>query len=89
MLSAEQHPEVNVLVADVHMSYLNGLELALRLRKHHPKLHVVLTASACPDWIDGDTLTLERIELLLKPYGIPELLDAVTAPAVSDGSRSA
>lgn len=89
MVFAEQHPDIRVLVADVHMSYVNGLELALRLRKHHSNLHVILTASACPEWIENDTLRTERIDFLLKPYSAPELLDAVVPPAVSGASQSA
>jgi PAS domain S-box-containing protein len=78
MVLAERHRGLDLLIADVHLSYVNGIELAQRIRKYHPRIAVLLTASGRPDWIAPALEKAEGIDVLEKPYGALQLLAAVS-----------
>jgi two-component system cell cycle sensor histidine kinase/response regulator CckA len=73
----QQAPHVDLLVSDVRMPHLGGVELARRLRATWPGLQVILM-SGYPD-IDAVKAHENGIEdaLLAKPFGTVELLDRV------------
>jgi two-component system cell cycle sensor histidine kinase/response regulator CckA len=73
----QQAPHVDLLVSDVRMPHLGGVELARQLRMLWPKLQVILI-SGYPD-IDAVNAHEGGIEeaLLAKPFGTAELLAKV------------
>jgi two-component system cell cycle sensor histidine kinase/response regulator CckA len=73
----QQAPHVDLLVSDVRMPHLGGVELARQLRATWPGLEVILM-SGYPD-IDAVNAHENGIEdpLLAKPFGTAELLDRV------------
>jgi len=74
---AEQIERIDLLVSDVRMPHLGGVELARRLRGHWPRLEVILM-SGYPDIDSADTRdgTVGHA-LLAKPFGTTDLLGCV------------
>jgi CheY-like chemotaxis protein len=73
----QQAPRVDLLVSDVRMPHLGGVELARQLRAIWPGLEVILM-SGYPD-IDAVNAHENGLEdaLLAKPFGTAQLLDRV------------
>ncbi len=70
-----EHP-VELLVTDIRLPDLSGVELGQRLRKIHPRLPVIFASgdpAAAGMEPDGNT------RVLGKPYGVAQVLGAVTA----------
>ena len=74
-----------MVVSDVVMPRLGGVELAELIRSRYPKLPVILMSGYGPGASE-----LTGIAQLHKPFTIDELLTAVSAAlATSDGEESA
>jgi CheY-like chemotaxis protein len=41
----EQHPEISLLLSDIRMAGISGIELANEARRRRPALHIVLTSA--------------------------------------------
>jgi CheY-like chemotaxis protein len=68
---------VDVLITDVVMPHMSGLELADRLRRERPELRVV-TMSGYAEELDGRSADAARREVFLpKPFGPEDLARAV------------
>lgn len=76
--------EIDLLVTDVLMPRLGGVELVARLRERNPHLPVVLMTGFPGADPDGRALDGERTVFLQKPFGAIELADALAALAPSD-----
>ncbi|MCC6523048.1 MAG: PAS domain S-box protein [Polyangiaceae bacterium] len=74
----------HVLVTDLRLPDMTGLDLAARLLALYPELRIVVTTGfvdAAPDWSRlGDAPT----RFLAKPWTAQELVDAVTKTAAGD-----
>jgi signal transduction histidine kinase/ActR/RegA family two-component response regulator len=75
--SIEQNQSVDLVLTDVVMPGLSGIELAAELKKRRPKLPVILT-TAYSDAV-GDRKVIEGYTLLNKPYRIEALQAALGA----------
>ncbi len=85
--------QVDLLIADVTLPVLSGIEVALLLRSKQLELPVILTSGypVCA-WGDRDSAGLERlgsqlVTILEKPFQAPALLNAVrewTGPAKAE-----
>jgi DNA-binding response OmpR family regulator len=74
---------VDLLIADVVLPELSGIEVALRLRSQLPNLPVILTSGYPPNaWNVRDSrrlvqLGVDSVSILLKPFGARVLLNTV------------
>jgi two-component system cell cycle sensor histidine kinase/response regulator CckA len=75
--------QVDLLVTDVRLPRLSGIQVALRIRSELPAFPVLLMSGYLADgWRDVDTFDLERlgsesVVLLQKPFETQALLKAV------------
>ena len=77
--SAQYGDQIDVLVTDVVMPGMNGLELAKRIREQNPNVRVVMI-SGYPDSVIADRGTMDPdVRLLQKPVATNVLLAAVQA----------
>jgi CheY-like chemotaxis protein len=80
-LSALEHiraepPEVSLILLDIMLPLLNGLEVARHVREEQPSLPIVACSAALTDEIKDDLLRLGVNLFLPKPY-TPEALRTV------------
>jgi CheY-like chemotaxis protein len=74
---------IDLLIADVILPGLSGIQVALQLRSELPDLPVILTSGYPPnDWSVRDArhlmqLGVDSVSILLKPFGTRILLNAV------------
>jgi len=65
----------DLVITDLSLPVMNGLELISRIRKLRPKLHIiVLTGITCNDSLREKLKTLDVEQIFTKPKNIPELL---------------
>lgn len=69
----QAHPEITLLLSDVRMPGMTGIELAHEARKRCPGLKIVLTSGYEFDRPGG-------FRFLQKPWRAPELKDLLAAP---------
>ncbi|MFN8222507.1 MAG: PAS domain-containing protein [Gaiellales bacterium] len=74
---AARDPGLDLVVSDVLMPRLGGLELVDRLRAHRPSLPVVFTSGYPGTESEGTIVTDERTLFLQKPFVPRDLADAV------------
>ena len=81
----------DLVVLDVHLPDMNGLELLVQLRAFAPTLPiVVMSGSGREDEIMKDALLLGANAALPKPYRLREMVDAILQALGPDqGSQSA
>ena len=73
-LRLHEAQEIDVLLADVGLPGMNGVEVAARLREVQPALPVLYaTGDHTANGVQRD----ERTEVIVKPYGVADLMDAI------------
>jgi CheY-like chemotaxis protein/predicted regulator of Ras-like GTPase activity (Roadblock/LC7/MglB family) len=75
--AAEQPPEV--VISDIRMTGLNGLDLARYLHQNHPDTKVILVTGYSTRDIERTASALAVDALLRKPFGLDALGEAVRA----------
>jgi CheY-like chemotaxis protein len=78
----EQHEDIDVLVTDLAMPGMNGIQLAAAARAAHDDLSAVFI-SGYADQIEGRLGPGDR--LLRKPFAVDDLLRAVEAELAERG----
>lgn len=85
----EAGEKVHLVLSDIVMPRLSGLELQRRLRERHPGLPVVLM-TGCVDQPPDDWA--EDVPVLRKPFRLPDLVQTISGilmqPASSRASRT-
>jgi PAS domain S-box-containing protein len=74
---AERQGEIDVVVTDVVMPIVGGVEMVSTLRAEQPELPVVFVSGYTAE--DQDLPLDERTAFLIKPYTIESLCDAISA----------
>jgi len=86
---ADAKVKVDVLLTDVVMPRIGGLDLARRAREHRPALRVLFMSGYAPDGIQRELFATERAAFLQKPFSPDELaakLDGLVAAGPAKGS---
>jgi CheY-like chemotaxis protein len=73
---ATMTPTIDLLLTDYSMPGANGLELARRFRKVHPRTPVLMVSGSL-DLLNGDADNLERFSTLAKPFTVQQLAQKV------------
>jgi two-component system cell cycle sensor histidine kinase/response regulator CckA len=85
MLFIDHNQEIDLLIADLTLPRMSGLQVALRLRTRLPSLPVIVTSGypVCSwrarDGADLERLGPTRVTVLEKPFRAEGLLEAVHA----------
>ena len=67
----------DLLLTDIRMPGLDGLELARQVRRRYPQLGVLLVTAYVQDALGATDLGGDGIDVLSKPFNLSELLDRV------------
>ena len=70
--------EIDIVLTDISMPKLNGLELGRRIAAMNPPRPIVYMSAALPDTFVTRGADLTVAPFLLKPFSIPALVAAVT-----------
>jgi len=68
---------IHLLITDLMMPEVDGLELTRRFRTMHPKTPVLMVSGSLPLLRARSELDLERFDFLAKPFQFSELLHKV------------
>ena len=74
----------NVVITDLRLPGLGGLELIRQLRAAQPRLPIILTTAFGTTEIAIEATKLGAFDYLLKPFNMPQLLDLVQKAAGSN-----
>jgi signal transduction histidine kinase/CheY-like chemotaxis protein len=69
---------IDVVVTDVVMRHVGGLELAKRLRERHPGLKILFMSGDARDAAQALSGPLENAAFLAKPFGAPDLVEKLS-----------
>jgi PAS domain S-box-containing protein len=70
--------DIDIVLTDVVMpGGMSGVDLAERIGKAYPAIAVLLTSGFAEDIIGSERLQADGLRLLRKPYGLPELAQAL------------
>ena len=78
-VAAARLHEIDLLVSDAVMPGVTGLQLARRLRVERADLPVLFISGWASDAFDQEWRTEPRVDLLLKPFSVGELLARVAS----------
>jgi DNA-binding response OmpR family regulator len=76
-LSRIEAEPFDLLLTDIRMPGLDGLELVRKVREHNPKLGILLVTAFAQDALGVEHLDGTRTDVLSKPFNLNELLDRV------------
>ena len=69
--------EVNLMICDLVMDEMNGVELARRLRTYHPRMKTLYLSSHSESSVIYRGIPLTDIQFLPKPFKLKELISTV------------
>lgn len=72
-----EESQFDLLLTDIRMPGLDGIELARQARRRYPGLHVLLVTAYVQDALGAPDLEGAGIQVLSKPFNLNELLDRV------------
>ena len=81
--TAQQAKQIDVLVTDVVMPNLSGIELAERMMNNYPLMGVVLLSGYTAETLDLERVTAEGATFVAKPISSNQLLRAVLEAVAS------
>jgi CheY-like chemotaxis protein len=75
-----EHQEVDLMLVDILMAEMDGLELIPRLRRMHPSCKIIAMSGGAGEWDPLRTAKhLGANAILRKPFGPQEMLDAISS----------
>jgi CheY-like chemotaxis protein len=87
-LSEMDHASFDVIITDLRMPGMSGLELMQYVRKNFPQTHVILITAYGSEDVEAETRRLEAYRYFTKPFHIEDLTTAVQE-ALTEGAGSA
>ena len=73
LVKAQLNPRIDILLSDVAMPYVRGIQLAESLRQTHPGLQVLLTSGLPLNKVTNLCGPKFQPEFLAKPFSLSEL----------------
>lgn len=70
-------PNLDVLISDVHMPGMNGIELAKRAIENTPSLKLILMSGFAEELERARTLPTDKLAVLTKPFTLYQIRQAV------------
>jgi len=67
------HPNLDLMITDIRMGAISGLDLAERVRERHPRIKVMYCTGTTPESLLESGIEIEADAYLLKPVSLPEL----------------
>jgi len=79
LLRCKEHQSspVNLMICDLVMDEMNGVELARRLRTYHPRMKTLYLSAHSESSVIYRGIPLTDIQFLPKPFKLKELLSTV------------
>jgi DNA-binding response OmpR family regulator len=74
---AHKSPPINLMICDLVMSEMNGVELAGRARSFHPRMKTLYLSSHSESSVIYRGIPLTDIQFLPKPFKLKELISTV------------
>ena len=68
---------VNLMICDLVLDEMNGIELARQLRTHHPRLKTIYLSAHSESSVIYRGIPLTDIQFLPKPFKLKELINSV------------
>jgi CheY-like chemotaxis protein len=73
----ERDSQVDLIISDIRMAKMNGLELLGELKQRYPHIPaIILSVHTVPEWID-EAMQKGAVSYLIKPFTPAQLLGAV------------
>ena len=69
--------EIDLLLTDVVMPHMDGLELAESLRGRQPGVRVLYISGYSEEALNRHSIDLEEVDLVAKPFGLTTLTEAI------------
>jgi CheY-like chemotaxis protein len=83
MIFSSYRSGIDLVLTDIVMPSMNGVELAGRLRALNPELPILLMSGFVPD----DITVPDNLQLLQKPFQPSQLLEAIRQSLATAGQR--
>jgi CheY-like chemotaxis protein len=82
-----QHANADLVITDIVMPEMDGLEVLMALRNRHPPVKVIAISGAqsVEDYLDSARL-MGAAKVLLKPFGSEALMAAINKLLPGDGA---
>jgi DNA-binding response OmpR family regulator len=79
LLRCKEHKSsaVNLMICDLVMDEMNGVELARQLRTHHPRMKTIYLSSHSESSVIYRGIPLTELQFLPKPFKLKELISSV------------
>jgi len=86
-LEAMDHGRFDVVITDLRMPGMNGLQLMQHVKEHFPETRTILITAYGSDDVEAETRRLNAYRYFTKPFHIEDLTEAVQE-AMEDGVPS-
>ncbi|MGZ3449412.1 MAG: PAS domain S-box protein [Polyangiales bacterium] len=86
-LAEIERNEIQLLITDVVMPGMSGLELVTKARAHRPELAALLLSGYSEEVLHGETALAGSVSFLPKPFKATELLDATRTAIERERTR--
>lgn len=67
------HPNLDLMITDIRMADMSGVDLANQVREHHPEIKVMYCSGATPEWLAESGIKVSANTHLLKPVSLLDL----------------
>lgn len=88
LASATEHPDLQLLITDVVMSKMNGVELAAEIHRVRPRMKVLFCSGYPAAALTRQGLDLTRGEFLMKPISLAALSSKIEGLLSPTGAGS-
>lgn len=76
-IADEQRNQLDVLVTDIVLPTMNGIELSRQLQERNPSLHCLFMSAHAPESVSRQQQLREGVNFIQKPFGIGDFLKAI------------